>query len=123
MFNYLKILIFLFLSILLVSCASNYNMKDGGESFWGGGYLVEPVSEGVYRIIARTNVAQWSDYGTARRMWKKHAQEACEGREYTELDVEEYAYEKPVYRMTFESLFFRYIVTVKKGLAVCAEED
>ena len=111
------------ISFLLLSCASSYNMKEGGESFWGGGYLVEPVSEGVYKIIAKTNVAQWTDFGTARRMWKKHAQEACEGREYTELDVKEYSYEKSVYRMTLESLFFRYIVTVKEGLAVCAKED
>lgn len=98
-------------------------MKDGGEGFWGGGYLVEPVSDGVFKIIAKTNVAQWSDYGTARRMWKKHADEACHGRGYTELNVKEYEYEMPVIRMSIESLFFRYIVTVKEGIAVCDKTD
>ncbi|MET0106913.1 MAG: hypothetical protein ABW072_17505 [Sedimenticola sp.] len=114
----------LLISVLLVSCASTHNMKDGGEGTWGGGFLVEPVSDGVFRIIAKTNVAQWSAYGTARRMWKKHAEEACQGKEYTELDVKEYAYEKPVvWRTSIESLFFRYIITVKEGLAVCAKEN
>jgi hypothetical protein len=98
-------------------------MKDGGESFFGGGYLVEEVSEGTFRIIAKTNTAQWSDYGTARRMWKKHAEEACNGKPYTEVDVQEYEYDEsegqPI--LFFEQIFFRYIVTVKEGLAVCSD--
>jgi hypothetical protein len=100
-------------------------MKDGSESFWGGGYLVEPVSEGVYKITAKTNVAQWSDYGTARRMWKKHAEDACKGKTYVESEVSEYTYEEhtegPI--MFIEQLFFRYIVTVKEGLAVCPGDE
>ncbi len=121
--TYLKLIFILTLSLFIFSCASTYNMKDGGESFWGGGYLIEPVSDGVFRIVAKTNVAQWSDYGTARRMWKKHAEEVCKGKPYTEMEVEEYEYEKRVEpRLTIESWLFRYIVTVKTGLAVCSEE-
>ena len=79
---------------------------------------MEPVSEGVYKIIAKTNVAQWTDFGTARRMWKKHAQEACKGKSYVESEINEYTYEDvPRY------LWNRYIVTVKEGLAVCSSEE
>ena len=110
---------------LICSCASTHNMKEGGESHFGGGYLVEEVSEGTFRIIAKTNVAQWSDYGTARRMWKKRAEEACNGKPYTEVDVKEYEYDEsegqPI--LFFEQIFFRNIVTVKEGLAVCSEEQ
>ena len=116
-------LIPLFLCLLLISCASSHNMKDGGEGFWGGGYLVNKISHGAFKITAKTNVAQWSDYGTARRMWKEHAEAACQGQQYTEQDINEYEYEKPVVRMSIESLFFRYIVTVKDGIAVCDKED
>ena len=118
-----RVLFPLSLCLLLISCASSHNMKDGGEGFWGGGYLVDEISDGVFKITAKTNVAQWSDYGTARPMWKKHAEEACQGKKYTELNINEYEYEKPVIRMTIESLFFRYIVTVKEGIAVCDKED
>ena len=99
-------------------------MKDGSESFWGGGYLVEPVSEGVYKITAKTNVAQWSDYGTAKRMWKKHAQEACKGKTYEELEVNEYAYDEYANQtpLFIEQLIFRYIITVKEGFAVCSSD-
>lgn len=111
--------------LLISSCASTHNMRDGGESFWGRGYLVEPISENAYRITTKTNVAQWSDYWTARRMWKKHATEACEGRKYIESEVNEYTYEEhnegPV--MSIEQLFFRYIVTVKEGIATCIDEE
>lgn len=113
------------LFILSCSCASTHNMKDDGESFWGGGYLVEQVSEDVYKITAKTNVAQWSDYWTARRMWKKHAKEACKGKKYIESEVNEYTYEEhneaPI--MSIEQLFFRYIVTVKEGIASCTDEE
>ena len=125
MINYREALTILILSFLTISCASTHNMKDGSESIFGGGYSVEQVSEGVYKIIAKTNVAQWSDYGTARRMWKKHAQEACKGKTYVELDVNEYEYDKYPNRiaMSIEQLFFRYIITVKEGLAVCSSEE
>ena len=100
-------------------------MTEGSEGIFGGGYSVEQVSEGVYKIVAKTNVAQWSDYGTARRMWKKHAQEACEGKAYVELDVNEYEYDRFPNRivMSIEQLFFRYIITVKEGLAVCSNDE
>jgi len=103
--------------VSVCSCASTHNLKDDGEGFWGGGYLVEPVSEGVYKIIAKTNVAQWEAFGTVRRMWEKHAKEACNGRSYVESEVKEYTYEDiPRY------LWNRYIVTVKEGLAICSHD-
>jgi len=109
---------------LICSCASTHDMKDGSKSFFGGGYLVEQVSEGVYKITAKTNTAQWSDYGTARRMWKKHAQEACKGKTYVELEVNEYAYDEYANQtpLFIEQLIFRYIITVKEGLAVCSSD-
>lgn len=110
---------------LISACASTHDMTEGSEGIFGGGYSVEQVSEGVYKIVAKTNVAQWSDYGTARRMWKKHAQEACEGKAYVELDVNEYEYDRFPNRivMSIEQLFFRYIITVKEGLAVCSNDE
>jgi hypothetical protein len=114
----LKFASFLGILLLLAGCASTHNMKDGGEGFWGGGYLVEPVSEDVYKIIAKTNVAQWEAFGTARRMWERHAKEACNGRPYVESEVYEYTYEDiPPY------LWNRYIVTVKEGVATCTTEE
>lgn len=93
-------------------------MKDGGESFFGGGYLVTELSPSVYRITAKTNATQWSSYSTARRMWEKHARDACGGAPYIEKDIREYDYEAmPRYAWA------RYIVTVKEGVAECRLND
>ncbi|NIM29684.1 MAG: hypothetical protein GTO67_12915 [Gammaproteobacteria bacterium] len=103
---------------VLLGCASTHNMKDGADNFWGGGYLVEEDAPGVFRITAKTNVAQWSSYSTARRMWKKHARDACGGDAYVEKNIREYDYEAmPGY------YWARYIVTVKEGLAVCQKVE
>ncbi len=104
--------------LALNSCSSSHNLAEGGEGTFGGGYLVDPVSENVYQITAKTNVAQWTDHGTARRMWKKHAEEACKGRPYVEGEVKEYTYEaQPQY------LWNKYIVTVKEGQAQCSSTN
>lgn len=101
--------------LLLAGCASSHDLKEG-DNFWGGGYLVEEESAGVFRITAKTNWAQWSSYDTARRMWEKHATEACGGNSYVEKDIREYDYEAaPQYQWA------KYIVTVKEGLAVCGK--
>jgi len=102
------------LSLFLTGCASTYDMKEGGESFWGGGYLVEEESASVFHITAKTNVAQWSSYSTARQMWEEHARKACGDGSYIEKNTREYEYEAhPRY------LWNKYIVTVKEGQALC----
>lgn len=102
------------IAVMSSGCASSHNLKDGDESFWGGGYLVEEKSPGTFHITAKTNVAQWSSYSTARQMWEEHAKKACGGDAYVEKDISEYDYEAmPRY------MWARYIVTVKEGLAVC----
>jgi len=57
-------------------------------------------------------------------MWKKHAQEACKGKTYEELEVNEYAYDEYANQtpLFIEQLIFRYIITVKEGLAVCSSD-
>ena len=104
-----KIIGLVVICISTLSCASSRNLKESGEGFLGGGYLVEPISEGVYKITAKTNFAQWTDFGTARRMWKKP---------YVEEGVREYSYDHlPRY------LWNRYIVTVKEGIVKCTDGE
>ena len=103
-------------SVFIWSCTSTHNMKDGGEGFWGGGYKVDEVSSGVYRITAKTNVAPVTNMSGAQNMWEEHAEESCGELGYTEENVHEYSYEKMP-----PTLFGlgKYIVSVKEGLAVC----
>jgi hypothetical protein len=117
-FRVFKIIGLVAIYISTLSCASSRNIKESGEGFLGGGYLVEPISEGVYKITAKTNFAQWTDFGTARRMWKKQAQEVCKGKPYVEEGVREYSYDHlPRY------LWNRYIVTVKEGIVKCTDGE
>lgn len=104
------------LVILLAGCASTHEMKDGEEGFWGGGYRVDEISEGEFMITAKTNAAQLTAYGTARKMWEKQANKACGEKPYIEKDIREYDYEHiPAQHFGI----FRYIVTVKEGIAIC----
>ena len=106
------------LILALSACTSTHDMKDGTESFWGGGYLVEELSASSYRITAKSNVAQWANYSAARQMWAERAREACGDRPYVERDIQEYDYEDAP-----SFLWNRYIVAVKEGLAVCNSAD
>ena len=106
------------LILALSGCTSTHDMKDGTESFWGGGYLVEELSDSEYRITAKSNVAQWANYSAARQMWEQHAQEACGDRSHVERDVREYDYQDAP-----NFLWNRYIVAVKEGIAVCMSDD
>lgn len=102
----------------LSACASTHDMKDGEEGFWGGGYLIEELSTGVFHITTKTNAAQWANYSAARKMWDKHAHEACGDRSYSERDITEYDYKDIP-----DFLWNRYIIAVKEGIAVCGDVE
>ena len=102
--------------LILSSCSSLHDSNSDGPNYLGGGYKVKADADGKITIIATTNFAPWENYSGARSVWEKQAKNACGNSGYIEEDVEEYSYE------TAPPLFFlKYIVTVKKGVAVCLD--
>lgn len=100
---------------LLLGCASSHNLEDDDFNSLGGGYSVDVVDERLYFIEAKTNFAPWKNFSAARKMWNKHATEACGSDTFTELAIEEHSYN------TVPGVIVRYIVSVKAGYALCAD--
>ena len=103
-------------SFLISSCASTHDFSKDRHSTLGGGYEVTKIQQGTYRIVAKTNETPWTNFGTARKMWRDLAEKACGKAEYTEQDINEYSYEN-------SPRFFGvvpYIVSAREGNAVCA---
>lgn len=107
----------LLIIVVLSSCSSSHNLNSGDPNYLGGGHKVKTDDNGKFTIEATTNFAPWENYSGARTMWTKLAKEACGHSKYEEEDVYEYSYE------TVPPLFFiKYIVTVKRGVAVCSNK-
>lgn len=105
-------------SLLICSCASNHNLDEDPVNLLGGGISVQSSGEAKHRIVTKTNQTPWKDFGTARKMWSKAANKACDG-PYDEESVNEYTYESvisPIYIPL-------YIVTVKEGYAKCKANE
>ena len=64
------------LVILLSSCVSNHNLRDG-EGTLDGGYQVTKVSDGIYYIYTRTNGGLTENYDAAREMFITQAVKMC----------------------------------------------
>lgn len=94
------LVLFLFFSFPLVSCTTSYyNIGEEGMSAWGGGFIDTKLDDGFYQIIAKSQLRPWTDFGTAREIFKKRATELCgeEGYQIVETTDSTYEQEEPVF--------------------------
>ena len=81
----------------------------------GGGFYDEELTPGLHYIVAKTTVGPWANVSAARQMWIDRADRLCRA-PYQELEPHELV-EEP--RPGLRSFGMRYLVTVKKGYALC----
>lgn len=71
---------------LATGCASDRDLRQG-ESLFGGGQQVTPVTEQIYYVYIQTKASPVAMYETAKRMWLEQSQKACNGKTIKPLKV------------------------------------
>ena len=64
------------LSLFIVGCSSYRDLEEGSGTL-GGGFIDSRIGDGVYRVVARSNFAPWTNFGAARKTFDRRAGELC----------------------------------------------
>ena len=89
----MKYLSIVLLSLYISGCSTSYhNINEDGVSLLGGGFIDDKIADGVYRIVAKTNFAPWTNFSAANKTFDRRAKELCVG-EFTKFLMVESEYD------------------------------
>lgn len=105
-------------ALALASCSSTHDLGQG-PSMMGGGVYHEELGPGLHYIVVKSNVAPWPNPGAVAQQWREEADRACGSARHQDLRIEDRVDEE-LAPMNAIVIRLRYLVTVRKGYALCA---
>ena len=112
----LRLATLLTLALAMTGCASTHDLSQS-PNIWGGGIYREPLAPGLLYLVAKSNVAPWTNRGLVAEKWASEARAFCGGG-YRALRVGERIDEEhdPMVVVGFS---LPYLITVRQGFVVC----
>lgn len=105
-------------ALALASCSSTHDLGQG-PSMMGGGVYHEELRPGLHYIVVKSNVAPWKNQDAVAQQWRQEADRACAGERHQDLRIEDRV-DEDLAPMNAIVIRLRYLVTVRKGYALCA---
>ncbi len=82
--NGLKFIFFAVITLMIASCSSTQNLREG-RSIFGGGFSDEELRPGLYSITALGNTTPWASYAWAKETWNHRANQLCGKDQHQEI--------------------------------------